>query len=163
MISELDNRAECDGIEEEEQLITRLKDKEIAFAEEYIKHKNGMKAYKKIYKPKKNEVAMAAASRLLSDVKVKKYLDLLLKKIQRENVMDAQEIRETLSIMGRGQAKEEQIVILSTGDYKSEAKKIKKTISIKDQQGAMKLLCEMDGLLKQVNINIESPQIIDDI
>lgn len=58
----------------------KLTDKQRAFVDEYLIDLNATRAYKEVYKSVKNdETAKAAASRLLTNVNVKEYLDKRMK------------------------------------------------------------------------------------
>ena len=53
-----------------------MTDKQKMFADEYLIDLNATRAYKAVYKNcKRDEVAAAAASRMLRNVKVQKYID----------------------------------------------------------------------------------------
>lgn len=80
----------------------RLKQKHEEFCWQYISTcGNGMKAYKRVYGDDKSDaVAMAAASRLLSDVKVKSRIDeLLLDKQQRHALIAAKVIDQHARVL----------------------------------------------------------------
>ena len=72
----------------------RLKQKREEFCWQYIAScGNGMKAYKRVYGDDKSDtVAMAAASRLLSDVKVKSRIDELLRDKQQRHALIAAKV-----------------------------------------------------------------------
>ena len=80
--------------------------KQKIFADEYLIDLNATRAYKVAYPSVKNdEVARAAASRLLTNVNVQKYIDSRLQEIHSEKTADAQEVIEYLTSVLRGESK----------------------------------------------------------
>ena len=65
-------------------IVPHLSDKQKRFADEYLICLNGREAYQKIYKIKSGDVADAAASRLLANVKVSEYVHLKRKELDRK-------------------------------------------------------------------------------
>lgn len=87
-----------------------LTPKQRAFAEEYAKDLNGTRAYKEAYKNiKSDDVAKAAASRLLSNVNVKEYINNLINSISKERIATAEEVMEFLT-RGMKQELDEEVV-----------------------------------------------------
>ncbi|MDW8680982.1 terminase small subunit [Streptococcus suis] len=85
-----------------------MTEKQKIFADEYIISLNATKAYKKAYpNVKKDAVAQANGSRLLSNAMVKAYIDEQLEKLQSERVADQQEVLEYLTSVMRGQTQEQ--------------------------------------------------------
>lgn len=94
-------------------VITNEKHKK--FADEWLIDMNGTRAYKVAYPHiKKDTTAKAAASRLLTDVNVKAYIDERLEEIKNERTADAQEVMEFLTSVMRGEVREP--VALLDGD-----------------------------------------------
>lgn len=89
---------------------------------------------------KNDETAKAAASRLLTNVNVKTYIDEQLEKIHNEKTADAQEVLEYLTAVMRNEQTEEVVVVEGTGDGYSEARTMEKDTSIKDRVKAAELL-----------------------
>lgn len=77
------------------KLTEGLNDNQIAFCNEYhINNFNGMLAYRKAYPTcKSDETAMAGASRLLRDDKVKKYIENLGKNIVSKRIATLEDIQ----------------------------------------------------------------------
>lgn len=74
------------------------------FCDEYLKDRNGSRAYKVGYpNVKSDDVARAAASRLLTLVNVSAYIAAQEALMHRETIADATEIREFLTSVMRGQ------------------------------------------------------------
>ena len=82
------------------------------FADHYIISLNATEAYKKAYPKTKNErSAQANGSRLLSNDKVKAYIDERLEKLKSERVADQQEVLEFLTAVMRGEVTEPLLVL----------------------------------------------------
>ncbi|WP_010305374.1 terminase small subunit [Kurthia senegalensis] len=94
-----------------------LTEKQLRFAEEYIKEPNATKAYMAAYPSvKKESTANAAGSRLLANVKVSSYIDERMKQLQSERIADATEVLETLTSVLRGQKKGTALVGAGMGE-----------------------------------------------
>lgn len=93
-----------------------LTEKQLRFAEEYIKEPNATKAYMKAYpNVKKESAANASGSRLLANVKVSEYIEARMKELQSERIADATEVLETLTAVLRGQKKGVALVGIGKG------------------------------------------------
>ena len=96
-----------------------LNPRQRAFADEYIICLNATRAYKKAYpNVKKDEVARANGSRLLTNANVKAYIDEQLEKLQSERVADQQEVMEYLTAVMRGKKTEPLLVLDGEGKQK---------------------------------------------
>ena len=96
-----------------------MTEKQKIFADEYIIGLNATRAYKKAYpNVKKDEVASAAASRMLRNVNVKAYIDEQLEKLKSERVADQQEVMEYLTAVMRGEKTEPLLVLDGEGKQK---------------------------------------------
>ena len=96
-----------------------MTEKQKIFADEYIICLNATRAYKKAYpNVKKDEVARANGSRLLTNANVKAYIDEQLKKLQSERVADQQEVMEYLTAVMRGKKTEPLLVLDGEGKQK---------------------------------------------
>ena len=82
-----------------------MTEKQKLFADEYLIDCNATRAYKVEYPTvKKDEVARANASRLLTNANVQKYINDRMQKIHNEKTADAQEVVEYLTSVLRGQS-----------------------------------------------------------
>lgn len=89
------------------------------FADHYIISLNATEAYFKAYPKTKNErSAQANGSRLLSNDKVKAYIDERLEKLKSERVADQQEVLEFLTAVMRGEVTEPLLVLDGEGTQK---------------------------------------------
>ncbi|MDU3349084.1 terminase small subunit [Clostridium sp.] len=121
--------------------MAKLTDKQMIFANEYLIDLNATRAYKKAYSNiKKDSVAKAAASRLLTNVNLKNYIDEQLKKIEDESIADATEVMKYLTAVMRNELTEEVVVVEGEGEGCSSARIVKKDISAKDRNKAAELL-----------------------
>ena len=120
--------------------------KQEKFCIEYAKSGNARQAYKNAgYKCRNDDATDAAASRLLSQVKVKERLAELAEEAKNASIADITEMQEKLTQIIRQEAEEEVIVVESKGDFMSEARKIKKKPAIKDVISAIEKLGKMQG------------------
>lgn len=93
-----------------------MTEKQKIFADEYIISLNATQAYKKAYpNVKKDAVAQANGSRLLSNAMVKTYIDEQLEKLQSERVADQQEVLEFLTSVLRGEVTEPLLILDGEG------------------------------------------------
>lgn len=118
-----------------------MTEKQKRFCDEYLIDLNATRAYKVVYKNVKNdEVAKSAASRLLTNVNVKKYIDDRMEELHNEKTADAQEVIEYLTSVLRGESIAQEIVVEGTGDGRSEARTMEKAPSEKERLKAAELL-----------------------
>lgn len=121
--------------------MAKLTEKQKIFANEYLIDLNATKAYKKAYRScKKDETARVNGSKLLTNANVKNYIDEQLKKIEDESIAKVEEVLKYLTKGMRMELEEEVVVTENIGDYMSEAKVVKKQISIKDANKCAELL-----------------------
>ena len=93
-----------------------MTEKQKIFADEYIIDLNATRAYKAAYPSvKKDNVASAAASRMLGNVNVKAYIDEQLEKLKSERVADQQEVLEFLTSVMRGEVTEPLLILDGEG------------------------------------------------
>ena len=93
-----------------------MTEKQKIFADEYIISLNATQAYKKAYpNVKKDAVAQANGSRLLSNAMVKAYIDGQLEKLQSERVADQQEVLEFITSVMRGEVTEPLLILDGMG------------------------------------------------
>lgn len=118
-----------------------MTEKQKIFADEYMIDLNATRAYKVAYPTvKKDEVARANASRLLTNANVKKYISDQMEKIHNKRIADAQEVMEYLTAVLRGESTGQEIVVEGIGDGMSEARTMEKKPSEKEKLKAAELL-----------------------
>lgn len=132
-----------------------MTEKQKIFCDEYLKDLNATRAYKVAYpNVKKDEVAKASGSRLLTNVNLKSYIETQLEALHNERTADVQEIMEYLTSVLRGESTGEEIVTEFMGDGMSEARAITKHPSEKDKLKAAELLGKRFGMFKEkVEVN----------
>lgn len=114
-----------------------MTEKQKIFADEYIIDLNATRAYKVAYpNVKKDNVASAAGSRMLGNVKVKAYIDERLEELKSERVADQQEVLEFLTSVMRGEKTEQ--TLCSVGELCQEIIDI--DVGAKDRIKAAELL-----------------------
>ncbi len=127
------------------------------FVTEYVIDKNATQAA--IRAGYSEKTAESQGSRLLRNVKVSEMINKLFKEIRQNNISDAIEVEEFLSLSMKGEIKEEVVVTENTGDYMSKARIIKKQISAKDRIKAAELLGKRHDLFtdkKEIDVNVKS-------
>ena len=118
-----------------------MTEKQKRFCDEYLIDCNATRAYKTVYQNvKSDETAKSAASRLLTNVNVKKYIDDRMEELHNEKTADAQEVIEYLTSVLRGESTAQEIVVEGTGDGCSEARTMEKSPSEKEKLKAAELL-----------------------
>lgn len=118
-----------------------MTEKQKRFCDEYLIDCNATRAYKAVYQNvKSDETAKSAASRLLTNVNVKKYIDDRMEELHNEKTADAQEVIEYLTSVLRGESTAQEIVVEGTGDGCSEARTMEKAPSEKEKLKAAELL-----------------------
>lgn len=122
-----------------------LNNNQITFCQEYVKNgENGTKAYLSVYKNcKKEEAAMAGASRLLRNVKVKEYIAELQSELKDETIMTAKERMKWLTDVIKDIETEE--VTIKPNDGGKEFVIGKKTADLVTKMKAIDILNKMSG------------------
>lgn len=143
-----------------------MTDKQRKFADEYLIDCNATRAYKAAYpRIKKDSVAKAAASRLLTNVNLKSYIDEQLEKISSEKIADTKEVMEYLTSVMRGQSQSEIVVVEGSGDGCSDARRMSKAPDEREKLKAAELLGKRYGLFTD-KLNVEGTSkvvIVDDL
>ncbi len=142
-----------------------MTDKQRKFCDEYLKDCNATRAYRAAYpNVKSDNVATASASRLLTNVNIKAYIDEQLDRISSEKIADATEVMEYLTSVLRGESLSEVVVVENIGDYMSEARRVEKAPDEKERLKAAELLGKRYGLFTdKVNLEVEPVVIVNDI
>lgn len=129
-----------------------MTDKQKLFCDEYLSNgMNATQAYLKVYKNVRSEdVAGAAAARLLGNVSVREYLDVALAKIHDEKTMDAKEVMERLTAIGREETTDQ--LLTMDGDIKEVKSKTQ------DRIKALELIGKAYGMFKdKVDLDVTTP------
>ena len=132
-----------------------MTEKQKRFCDEYLIDLNGTRAYKAAYPSvKSDDVAKAAASRLLSNVNVRAYLDEQLEQLHNARTADVQEVMEYLTSVLRGESSASVVVVEGIGDGCSTAKVMSKPPDEKERLKAAELLGKRFGLFTD-KLNVE--------
>ncbi|AVX21608.1 phage terminase small subunit [Carboxydocella sporoproducens DSM 16521] len=139
----------------------KLTEKQKAFCDYYIETLNATESYKRAgYKVKSEDAANAAASRMLRNVKVRKYIEERMKQKESERIASQDEVLEFLTRVMRGQETEEVVGFTESGPVKE-----KKAPSTKDRVKAAELLGKRYALFTE-KVNVSGNMgvvIVDDI
>lgn len=143
-----------------------MTDQQRRFADEYLIDCNGTRAYKMAYPyVKRDNVAAAAATRLLRNVKVRAYIDEQMEILSVGKIADAREVLEYLTSVVRGESQSEIVVVEGCGDGVSDARHITKAPDEKERLKAAELLGKHFGMFTD-NVRLAGDmgvQIVDDI
>lgn len=134
-----------------------LNPKQQRFCTEYASSGNATQAYKKTYGVADDTTAQAAASRLLSDERIKEYLRELSEEFKTESIADVKELQTGLTKIFRGQAT---TAVLTKG-----GEVIEVPVSAKDRLKAAEILCRTFGAFiskQELEITNTTPIVIRD-
>ncbi len=119
-----------------------MTNKEQLFIDEYLTDMNQTRAYKAVYTKVKNDnVAAAAASRLLKKPGIQEYIDERLKKISDEKIAKTEEVMQYLTSVMRREKKECVVVTIMEEE----------STYVPDEKGTM----------RKQTIKKETPQIVE--
>lgn len=124
-----------------------LTPKKKKFADEFIKCGNQSEAYRRAYNCKnmKPETVTEAASKLMQDYDVYTRVQELQARIEKKNILSAQQLQEELTRYILDEKEEECIVIEANSDKSSTARRMTKKVQPKDKLKAIELLCKLAG------------------
>lgn len=142
-----------------------MTDNQRKFCDEYIIDCNATRAYLAAYPHVKNEhSARTLASRLLTKVDIKSYIDEQLEKISNDKIADAKEVMEYLTSVLRGESLSEIVVVEGDGDGCSSARRMDKAPDERERLKAAELLGKRYGLFKDnVALEVEPVVIVNDL
>ncbi|UNT92626.1 MULTISPECIES: terminase small subunit [Allobaculum] len=129
-----------------------MTEKQKQFCDEYLANGlNATQAYLAVYKNvKSTDVAGAAAARLLGNVSVNEYINVALAKIHDEKTMDAKEVMERLTAIGREETTDQ--LLTMDGDIKEVKSKTQ------DRIRALELIGKAYGMFKdKVEMEVATP------
>lgn len=142
-----------------------MTDNQRKFCDEYIIDCNATRAYLASYPHVKNEhSARTLASRLLTKVDIKTYIDEQLEKISNDKIADAKEVMEYLTSVLRGESLSEIVIVEGDGDGCSSARRMDKAPDERERLKAAELLGKRYGLFKDnVALEVEPVVIVNDL
>ena len=141
--------------------MSKLNDKQKAFADYYIESLNATESYKRAYEVENQRPAESAGSRMLSNVEVKKYIDEVMSAKDESRIASQDEILQILTDIARGITEEEVVQFSQLGEELRTTRKP----TIKDRMKASELLGKRYRLFAdKAELEITEPiTIIDDI
>lgn len=112
----------------------------------------------------REKTAYSMGQRLLKNVEIKSRIKKMRDEYYDKTIMSAKEVEYLLSKAGRGELKEEVVVVEGVGDGFSESKIVRKHLSAKDRIKALELMGKRHHLFEDQNSKTgeEEVQIIDD-
>ena len=141
--------------------MSKLNEKQKAFADYYIESLNATESYKRAYEVENQRTAESAGSRMLSNVEVKKYIDEVMSAKNESRIASQDEILQILTDIARGITEEEVVQFSQLGEELRTTRKP----TIKDRMKASELLGKRYRLfVDKAELEITEPiTIIDDI
>lgn len=140
----------------------KLTIKQKAFADYYIELGNAAEAYKRAYKVVKQSTAETNGSRLLSNAKVKAYIEERMKEIESSRIAKAEEVLQYLTRVIRDEETDQVVVTKNAGDFVTKVEIVDKKLDAKDKIKASELLAKRYYLfndreikLKEMKMNLE--------
>lgn len=131
----------------------KLNPRQEQFCLEYARSGNATASYRKSYGVTDETVSASCASKLLKNAKIQARLKEIQDELASERIMDAREIQERLTAIGRGEVTEEQI--LPSGE------RVQKQVGIRDRIRAIELLAKCKGMfVAQVDVKGNVPIVI---
>lgn len=116
----------------------KLSRKQQLFADEYIRTGNASVSarnagYSEAY-------AKTHVYKLLENARVKSYIDARLEELKKESIAEQDEILQYLTSVMRGKVKDEELMLVPTGDFMSEVERHEKRADIVARTKAAELL-----------------------
>ena len=121
-----------------EVVALKLNARQKSFCEFYVASGNATESVIKAGYSEKT--ARVTASKMLTKVNIKKYIDELMQKLESERIASAEEVLQNLTAMMRGEIQEDVVVVEGEGDGVSSARVMKKQVSAKERIKAAELL-----------------------
>ena len=140
--------------------MSKLNEKQKAFADYYIESLNATESYKKVYECSYN-TARTNGARLLTNANIKKYIDEVMSAKDESRIASQDEILQILTDIARGITEEEVVQFSQLGEELRTTRKP----TIKDRMKASELLGKRYRLfVDKTELEITEPiTIIDDI
>ena len=141
--------------------MSKLNEKQKAFANYYIESLNATESYKRAYNVVNQSTAEANGSRLLRNAKVKNYIDEVMSAKDESRIASQDEILQILTDIARGITEEEVVQFSQLGEELRTTRKP----TIKDRMKASELLGKRYRMFTdKTELKITEPiTIIDDI
>ena len=126
------------------KIVVGMTAKQQRFCDEYLIDLDGTKAAIRAgYSPK---TASVIASENLTKPKIKQYIAERMAEKEKQLIADQDEVLKYLTKVLRGESQSEVVVVVSSGDFMTEARKVKKAPDEKERLKAAELLGKRYGL-----------------
>ena len=124
-----------------------LTPKQEKFCQKFVECGNQSEAYRRAYNCKnmKAETINTKAYELMRNGEITARVQELQSKVEKKNILSAQQLQEELTRYILDEKEEECIVTEAIGDGCSQARKISKKVQPKDKLKAIELLCKLAG------------------
>lgn len=141
--------------------MSKLTEKQKAFADYYIESLNATDSYSKAYQKDNRNTCQVEGCKLLRNPKVKNYIDEVMESRSENRIASAEEIMQILTDIARGVSEEEVVTFSQLGE---ELRTIKRP-SFKDRMKASELLGKRHRMwVEKIEADVnQSVTIIDDI
>lgn len=116
----------------------KLSRKQQLFADEYIRTGNAYQSA--VSAGYSHNYAKGNIVKLLENVSVKSYIDARLEELKKESIAEQDEILQYLTSVMRGKVKDEELMLVPTGDFMSEVERHEKRADIVARTKAAELL-----------------------
>lgn len=116
----------------------KLTRKQQMFADEYIRTGNAYQSA--VSAGYSHNYAKGNIVKLLENVSVKSYIDARLEELKKESIAEQDEILQYLTSVMRGKVKDEELMLVPTGDFMSEVERHEKRADIVARTKAAELL-----------------------
>ncbi|MCJ0953562.1 MULTISPECIES: terminase small subunit [Mammaliicoccus] len=116
----------------------KLTRKQQLFADEYIRTGNAYQSA--VSAGYSHNYAKGNIVKLLENVSVKSYIDARLEELKKESIAEQDEILQYLTSVMRGKVKDEELMLVPTGDFMSEVERHEKRADIVARTKAAELL-----------------------
>ena len=137
--------------------MSKLNDKQKAFADYYIESLNATESYKKVYECSYN-TARTNGARLLTNANIKKYIDEVMSAKDESRIASQDEILQILTDIARGVTEEEVVQFSQLGEELRTTRKP----TIKDRMKASELLGKRYGMwVDKVEANVNQQVIFE--
>lgn len=141
--------------EKEEEIL--LNERQRKFCDEYLK--TGVAYSAAINAGYSETYARSDSHKLLANTRIRQYLDKRLTVLKDKDVADQEEVLRFLTDSMRGKFKQEQVLIVPTGEGRGQIEKVYLAAKLSDRLKAGELLGKVHGLfterVENINKNIE--------
>lgn len=140
--------------QKEGEIVAKLTAKQQRFCDEYLIDLNATQAAIRAGYSKKTAYSIGQEN--LNKPELKKYIEIRMEEKEKALIANQDEVLKYLTAVLRGESESEEIVVESIGDFRSEARTMKKAPSEKDRLKAAELLGKRYGIYtEKVNLDVK--------